>query len=406
MTAVVATKKRKGTNATPQPSTTIIKNKQQPVTATATKKSPLARARRSKEKVLALSKQNNVKQTRDPVVRNELGTVLDTSTTDDASNEPTATVNPTITATTATTSLPRTLEESIRRSDPTVRYVLGIDEAGRGPLAGPVVAAAVCLPAADVCLPPNIVDSKKITSETMREYVYDQIVQIPNVHWAVAVVDAATIDQINILQATLLGMRVAAATVMGIPSHYPVVTVDDPVSDSSHSGCYVMSSHSGCYVMCKGGASTNGKILEIAKLESESDLDELSSSCYALIDGNRVPEGMPCRSEAIVKGDGREFCIAAASILAKVTRDRLMHTYDKMYPEYNLRQHKGYPTAAHMQAVRLHGASPIHRRTFAPLKHMNLDPVTGRVLENSGCRPVARTGLSAAALGDGPKVSA
>lgn len=97
------------------------------------------------------------------------------------------------------------------------------------------------------------------------------------------------------------------------------------------------------------------------------------NSYYALIDGNKVPKEMPCACESLVKGDGREYAIGAASILAKVTRDRLMHEYDKKYPEYNLSQHKGYPTAAHMAAVRKHGASPIHRRTFAPLKHMTFD---------------------------------
>jgi ribonuclease HII len=104
-----------------------------------------------------------------------------------------------------------------------------------------------------------------------------------------------------------------------------------------------------------------------------------SSSFYALIDGNKIPKDMPCPAEAVVKGDGKEFMIAAASILAKVTRDRLMHAYDKEYPDYHLKRHKGYPTADHMKAVAKLGASPIHRRTFAPLKHMELDE-TGKVV--------------------------
>ena len=94
---------------------------------------------------------------------------------------------------------------------------------------------------------------------------------------------------------------------------------------------------------------------------------------YALIDGNRIPSDMPINCEPIVKGDSKEYSIAAASILAKVTRDRLMNAYDRMYPVYNLIQNKGYPTAAHMAAVHQHGASPIHRLTFAPLKHMKFD---------------------------------
>ena len=90
---------------------------------------------------------------------------------------------------------------------------------------------------------------------------------------------------------------------------------------------------------------------------------------------------MPCDAECIVKGDSKEFCIAAASILAKVTRDRLMRGYNELYPEFELQQHKGYPTAKHMALVRKHGASPIHRRTFAPLKHMSFDE-QGRILSD------------------------
>lgn len=103
--------------------------------------------------------------------------------------------------------------------------------------------------------------------------------------------------------------------------------------------------------------------------------EEANNKCsyYALIDGNKVPKDMPCDCESMTKGDGREYSIGAASILAKVTRDRLMHEYDAKYPHYNLAQHKGYPTAAHMSAVKKYGASPIHRRTFAPLKHMEFD---------------------------------
>ena len=90
---------------------------------------------------------------------------------------------------------------------------------------------------------------------------------------------------------------------------------------------------------------------------------------------------MPCGAEALVRGDSREYCIGAASVLAKVTRDRLMRGYHDLWPHYNLARHKGYPTREHMAAVFRHGASPIHRRTFAPLKHMTFDG-NGRILED------------------------
>ena len=137
----------------------------------------------------------------------------------------------------------------------------------------------------------------------------------------------------------------------------------------------------GCYVVC-GANDDSGRAIEpadaaAAALGSGEDVDD---SYYALIDGNRVPKEMPCEAEPMVKGDSREYCIGAASLIAKVTRDRLMHAYDELYPEYNLQQHKGYPTQSHMSAVFKHGASPIHRRTFAPLKHMSFDK-DGRIVE-------------------------
>ena len=242
--------------------------------------------------------------------------------------------------------LPRTREGELIKAN--VRYVMGIDEAGRGPLCGPVVAAACAVPADFE----GITDSKKITKEHVREELYEQIVASPNVRWAVAVIDAARIDEINILQATLEGMRLAAEGVMAQESEQhrrDVACIDE----------------NGCYVVC-GANDSNGEAVT-TRLRWEK------AEVYALVDGNRLPKGMPCDAESMVKGDSREYAIGAASILAKATRDRLMHRYDKLYPDYNLKQNKGYPTAAHMAAVRKHGASPIHRRSFAPLKHMEFD---------------------------------
>eukprot|EP00536_Pseudo-nitzschia_multiseries_P008999 jgi/Psemu1/199608/e_gw1.241.44.1 len=222
--------------------------------------------------------------------------------------------------------LPRTEEQALLTNDASeasVRFVLGVDEAGRGPLAGPVVAAAAIVPV-DL---EGITDSKKLTKEERREELYDAIVASTDVRWAVAVMDAPFIDEVNILQATLRGMAAAASAL--VDTHTRAHTPGD---------------------------------------------------YYALIDGNKVPPDMPCKSHSIVKGDGKEYSIAAASILAKVTRDRLMRGYHELWPHYGLDRHKGYPTAAHMQAVRTHGASPIHRRTFRPLKDMSFDE-NGRILE-------------------------
>ena len=142
------------------------------------------------------------------------------------------------------------------------------------------------------------------------------------------------------------------------------------------------SDREGCYVVC-GANDAGGRPL---LLPAEGGGGAVPSpdprgGHYALVDGNRVPQDMPCGAEALVRGDSREYCIGAASVLAKVTRDRLMRGYHDLWPHYNLARHKGYPTREHMAAVFRHGASPIHRRTFAPLKHMTFDG-DGRILED------------------------
>lgn len=179
-----------------------------------------------------------------------------------------------------------------------VETVCGIDEAGRGPLAGPVCAAAVILPKHLEIEGLN--DSKKL-SEKRRNALYDVIVE-QAVAWSVAFADEKEIDEINILQATFLAMRRAF-----------------------------------------DGLSVRPEL--------------------ALVDGNREPElGVPV--ETIVGGDGKSASIAAASILAKVTRDRLMERYAEEYPAYGFEVHKGYGTKRHYAALTEHGPSPIHRMTF------------------------------------------
>ena len=179
-----------------------------------------------------------------------------------------------------------------------VKLVCGVDEAGRGPLAGPVCAAAVILPPELVI--PGLNDSKKLTDKKRRE-LYD-VITAEAVSYGIAFASEKEIDEINILQATFLAMARA-----------------------------------------------------MEKLTPQPEL--------ALIDGNRAKDfGLPVRT--IVKGDSLSASIAAASILAKVTRDRLMEEYDEAYPQYGFAIHKGYGTKRHYEALREFGPSPIHRMTF------------------------------------------
>ncbi len=174
----------------------------------------------------------------------------------------------------------------------------GVDEAGRGPLAGPVVAAAVVLP--DDCEILGLDDSKKL-SPTKRQKIFEEIKSLA-LSYAVGIVEPEEIDRINILRAALLAMEIS-----------------------------------------------------VKKLKTKPD--------YLLIDGNQKTS-LLIMQETIVKGDSKSCSIAAASILAKVTRDSIMEEYHLMYPEYNFKGHKGYPTKEHYEAIREHGPCPIHRKTF------------------------------------------
>ena len=187
-------------------------------------------------------------------------------------------------------------EESLRSAGYSV--LCGIDEAGRGPLAGPVCAAACVLP--DGLVLEGLNDSKKL-SEKRREALYDRITA-EALAWAVCLVDEKTIDEVNILQATFRAMRGA-----------------------------------------------------VSKLSVSPDL--------CLVDGNRDP-GLGLPTKTVVKGDATCASVAAASILAKVTRDRLMVELDARYPGYGFAIHKGYGTKAHYAAIDALGLSPIHRRSF------------------------------------------
>lgn len=192
------------------------------------------------------------------------------------------------------------------RADGCVR-IAGIDEVGRGPLAGPVVAAAAILP--ERFRHKTLNDSKKLSAE-VREKIYAELTARADVAWAVCVVEVEEIDRINILRASHEAMRRAVMTLTTRPDH-------------------------------------------------------------ALIDGLPV-RPFPVPHTALVKGDSISFSIAAASVIAKVTRDRIMVELDQRYPGYEFGQHKGYGTELHLARLKQHGPCPIHRRTFLPVEQAEL----------------------------------
>jgi ribonuclease HII len=182
--------------------------------------------------------------------------------------------------------------------------VAGVDEAGRGPLAGPVIAAAVILdPEHPVA---GLRDSKKLT-ETRRAALFDEITG-KALAWAVGRAEVEEIDSINILQATLLAMRRAVEQLV-------------PAADA------------------------------------------------VLVDGNQCPQ-LACPVRAIIRGDDKVAAISAASIIAKVSRDREMAELDSLYPGYGLARHKGYPSRMHLEALQRLGVTPVHRRTYAPVRRL------------------------------------
>ena len=186
--------------------------------------------------------------------------------------------------------------------------VAGIDEAGRGPLAGPVTVAAVVLPSDFTHAVLN--DSKQLT-EKKREAIYEEITADPRIRWHCCVVEADEIDRINILQATWEGMRRSALAL-------------DPRPHA------------------------------------------------VLIDGKPVKK-YPLPQVALVKGDSLSFSIAAASVIAKVTRDRIMLRLAEEFPQYGFEVHKGYPTPKHLAALKEHGPCPQHRRSFGPVAQLELN---------------------------------
>lgn len=195
------------------------------------------------------------------------------------------------------------LEFECKAKEKGYKYICGVDEAGRGPLAGPVCAAAVILP--DDTIIEGVNDSKKLT-EKKREALFDVIIERAEAY-SIAFATVSEIEEYNILNATMLAMKRA-----------------------------------------------------VEGLEIKAD--------YAMIDGNRMPS-LDIDGETIVKGDAKSMSVACASILAKVSRDRLLYEYAKEYPQYLFEKHKGYGTKAHIEAIKQYGPCPYHRPSF--LKKIN-----------------------------------
>lgn len=185
--------------------------------------------------------------------------------------------------------------------------VFGLDEVGRGPLAGPVITACVYIPqhARELAFISDLKDSKKISKPKL-EVLYGLITQ--HCEWQVAEISPAEVDEINVLQASLKGMCIACNSMATEPA-------------------------------------------------------------FALIDGNRMPKELCCNAQTVVKGDNKSYSIAAASIVAKVTRDRIMKALHQEHPHYGWDSNAGYPSPAHLEGIDAHGITDHHRKSYAPIKN-------------------------------------
>lgn len=197
-------------------------------------------------------------------------------------------------------------------------FIIGVDEAGRGPLAGPVVASAVCLK--EKTLLSRITDSKKMTL-SQRQKAFDEIKEKAWI--GIGCVDADEIDRINILRATHLAMTKA------------IQALECVLKKASQQGFFDV-----------------------------HDTGYIENNFLVLVDGNSYQGESPYQVKTIVKGDAKSLSIACASIVAKQTRDQMMEEYDRQYPQYGLKEHKGYPTKKHAMMIKKFGYSPIHRQTF------------------------------------------
>ena len=253
---------------------------------------------------------------------------------------PSYTTTPAPNSALAPLTLPLSYEEGARATHGPSTLLVGLDEAGRGPLAGPVVAGAVAV-LGGVHPVSGVTDSKAVVSEADREALYDALVASPGVVWGVGVVDVAEIDRINILQASMLAMEMALEECqkklagMGRPPTAPTcVAVDGP------------------FVPARVHAAVGPGGKTPVPTAAPPVLSKLTSA------------------EAVIKGDGKVYSIAASSIIAKVTRDRIMHGLHALHPEFDFASHKGYGVPAHLAALAKYPFTVHHRKTFAPVKHM------------------------------------
>jgi ribonuclease HII len=213
-----------------------------------------------------------------------------------------------------------TYEQELKRDYPSTLF-LGVDEAGRGPLAGPVVAAVACYKRSDFFLPEGLekefafIRDSKTLSEKKREEMFVLISEHFDI--GVGIIYPETIDRVNILQATFLAMKEAVG--------------------------------------------------DVQRKQRSLDCTRDDKNILLLIDGNQKIPNLSLAQETVVSGDKLVKSIAAASIIAKVTRDRIMNDYDAQYPQYGFKKHKGYGTKMHMEALKTYGPTPIHRISFAPV---------------------------------------
>eukprot|EP00501_MAST-03F_sp_TOSAG23-6_P000096 GSMAST32.ASY1.ANO1.98.1 assembled CDS len=210
------------------------------------------------------------------------------------------------------------------------KCIAGTDEAGKGPLAGPVVAAACVVPPGIFF--EGVTDSKKM-SEEMRIKLFNQLTTDPRIRYGVSIIPHNRIDEINILQASMEAMRLSVQSINDNPRDIPEPTHE--------------------YYRKKKLKLKATKTKKVNKKKTKAKFVE------------------HCQVENVIKGDSKVFSIAAASIIAKVTRDKLMKEYHVKWPHYEFEKNKGYPTAFHKAQCFKHGACPIHRLTFAPLKNMS-----------------------------------